>query len=130
MANIPISKVDIVRDINGVLAEFSNSVDEAVDEAVKETAKEAVKRLKSTSPKGSTGKYAKGWTSTTEGGKKYYKVTVHNKQYQLTHLLENGHNKVVKGQVVGYVAARPHIAAVEQFVQEDVEQRLRAKIEE
>lgn len=86
------------------LAEVSDEATEALEETKENLAKEGVKKLKATSPK-DKGDYAKSWTrKKTKKGQ-----IIHNKRYQLTHLLEKGHAKR-KG---GRVAAIVHIAPVE-----------------
>ena len=92
---------------------------QAQEETKKDLAKHAVKQLKATSPK-RTGKYASGWTKKKRGKA----IVVHNKSYQLTHLLEKGHAKRGGGRV----AVRVHIAPVEKQVQSMVEPVLRKKL--
>lgn len=95
--------------INECLAEYTDEVEEALEETKKRLADEAVKELKATSPRRPKGgKYAKGWRA-KRVGRKY---VVHNKRYQITHLLEKGHAK--KGG--GRVAARVHIKPVENSI--------------
>lgn len=67
--------------------------------------------VKSKSPKGHRGRYADGWRTKKEktysGG---YGVEVYNKtDWQLTHLLENGHLIVNKKNGTGWASAHPHI---------------------
>lgn len=74
----------------------------------------AVKELRATSPKSKSkrsGTYAKGWTKKKRGKV----IVVHNKEYQLTHLLEHGHAKVNGGRV----DAQEHIKPVEKHLQDD-----------
>ncbi|WP_051353811.1 HK97 gp10 family phage protein [Atopobium fossor] len=58
-----------------------------------------------------TGKYAAGWSATTEEVDGHIKVVVHNKKKPgLTHLLEKGHEKFIHGRDTGTrVRAYPHI---------------------
>jgi len=94
------------------LREFSGEVVEKVDISSERIGKEAVKMLKKTSPKDS-GEYAKGWKMTTFKAKAQPdKRIIHNKNGQLTHLLENGHAKVNGGRVEGI----PHIRPAEEMV--------------
>lgn len=89
------------------LATYTQEVEEGLEKSKDDVTQKAVKTLKIVSPKGKTGRYAKGWTVSDINGKK----VVHNKtDYQLTHLLENGHAKVNGGRV----PAKPHIKPVEE----------------
>ena len=97
-----------------LLDEFDRDVKETVEEAAKETAKECVQTLKATSPKRKGrggGKYARSWTQKKDGNG----YVVYNKEYQLTHLLENGH---VSANQYGEYGVRfngiKHIAPVEE----------------
>ena len=118
MANINIDQ--IANEIANNLTKYGQSVQEGIDLSSEKVAKKTVKTLKQTSTE-NTGDYKKGWTDTKE---KEFATntshTVHNKtDYQLTHLLENGHAKRGGGRV----EARPHIKqaeeqAVDEFIQE------------
>ena len=94
-------------------------MERALEETKTDLAKGAVKQLKETSPK-RTGKYAAGWTRKKKGKT----IIVHNRRYQLTHLLEKGHAKRGGGRV----AARVHIAPVEKEVQSLAEPVFRKKL--
>lgn len=91
---------------------FKGSID--FDSVVDEYAEKCVGELKASSPKGKYHRqkpYAEGW-ATKKGKKKKgeYEVVVWNAtNYQLTHLLENGHLIVNKRNGVGWASARPHI---------------------
>lgn len=98
----------LAREINRNLAAYSRTLDADVKAAADTTAEEAVASLKPSSPK-LTEDYSKGWRVKKEGTKSI----VHNAtDYQLTHLLENGHAKVGGGFVPPVV----HIEPVEQQV--------------
>lgn len=113
--------INLQQEVNRVLGVFSNNVDEAVKEATEEVASLAAQTLRETSPK-RFGQYARSWfVKKTGGNKHYYKVVVANRRYQLTHLLEYGHNIVRGGMVVGHAQAKPHIGEVEKWVQENIE---------
>lgn len=103
---------DISKQISDVLKKYTFDVAEKVDAAAKECADGAKKELRETSPK-RTGKYAKSWQVKSGGGDTAGTMmqTVHNdKNYQRTHLLENGH---AGPHGKGFVSARVHIAPVE-----------------
>ena len=106
-------------EIEKCLSEYTEEVEHALEETKKDLAKTAVKQLKATSPR-RTGQYAASWTKKKRGRA----IIVHNKRYQLTHLLEKGHAKRGGGRV----AARVHIAPVEKEVQSLAEPVFRKKL--
>lgn len=67
----------------------------ALGENVEEAGARAVKLLKQKS-KERTGAYKKGWKAEVVSDETGTECTVHNRRYQLTHLLEKGH--VIKNQ--------------------------------
>lgn len=74
------------------LQEYTDDVTAGIKKAEDETAKECKENLEADSPVGATGKYKKGWKVTVTSNTPSEKHTViHNKEYRLTHLLENGH---------------------------------------
>lgn len=89
---------DIERTVNAFMRECIDANEEVLQQRAQDAGKQAVKALKHESRK-RTGKYAKGWKSTAQRGATGVEVTVHNTQYQLTHLLENDHD--VKNQPGG-----------------------------
>lgn len=96
----------ISNEFSKILSEYKEEVLEGMANVREEVAKETVKELKSTSPKKKGvggGKYAKGWKVSNVRGK----IVIHNKKYQLTHLLEYGHAKVNGGRVAPRVHIRP-----------------------
>lgn len=110
-------------EMNAILQNFGAEVDEVFMEVEQGVAKEGAEKLRQTSPKrrGGRGKYARGWTyKKTKNG-----FVIHNKtDYQLTHLLENGHDIVRAGKKVGHSPAIPHIGPVEEWVNEEAVKRL------
>lgn len=117
----------IVDDLtNAIMRELSNYTVEAgerVVDSVDKTTKSLLRDLRRTSPS-LTGDYRKGWTSGLVSSKKgrYVKAVFNKTDYQLTHLLEKGHNKTGGGRV----AAIPHIAPAE----EKAARQLKEMIEE
>ena len=109
-----------------ILDDYSKEVRRAMADAEDTIAKEAVQKLKNTSPK-RNGKnhirrYAEGWrvkrVRTNTG---IPDVIVHNKtNYQLTHLLENGHViRNAKG-TYGRTNGIKHIKPVEEWAQDEL----------
>ena len=100
-----------------ILDEYSEHVKDVTNNSIDKTARESKDKLKATSPQRS-GKYAKGWTIKKERGSGGIEtVTVHNRVYQLTHLLENGHIVRNKKGTYGRAPGLKHIAPVEQWAQ-------------
>lgn len=81
---------DIERTINAYMRECIDENEEVLLQRATDAGNEAVKQLKQRTRKRS-GKTARGWTSTAEKDETGVEVTVHNKAYQLTHLLERDH---------------------------------------
>lgn len=102
----------LAHEIVKILDDYRDTTIDKMKEAVDKAAKQAVNELKTSSPK-RTGAYAKDWAAKKDRKANkwaYGKVVYNKKHYRLTHLLEKGHRKVNGGMV----AARPHIAKVEE----------------
>ena len=108
------------------LEDYSQEITDGIKKEVKEVAKECRDEIKRNSPV-LTGSYKKGWrTKTNYEGREDIRVTVHNKtDYQLTHLLEDGHLK--KGGT-DRVEGRPHIAPAEQNAARKLENHVKVLI--
>jgi hypothetical protein len=105
--------IDLSREISKALTEYTQEVTEGLEEAKLKVAKDTVKELKRTSPRSKGGgDYAKGWARKKVGNKE---VVYNRTNYQLTHLLENGHAKRGGGRV----PAIPHIHPAEQRAIDD-----------
>lgn len=105
---------DFEKAVNDIVEEYFDGVAKKSTQVVAEVSVETVQELESTSPHKS-GKYQKGWR--IKQGKKTDRandVEIYNTRYQLTHLLEHGHVKVIHGKVLGFTSPRPHIANAEQ----------------
>ncbi len=91
------AKNNSVLDINDILDGYCDDIESLVKTEVEKIAKEGVKELKSTSPinkrrRKKKGSYAKGWKIKKENKRGEVHFIIHNAtNYQLTHLLENGH---------------------------------------
>lgn len=102
----------LAQEIVKILDDYRGTTVDKMKESVDKVAKQAVNELKTSSPK-RTGAYAKDWAAKKDRKANkwaYGKVVYNKKHYRLTHLLEKGHRKVNGGMV----AARPHIAKVEE----------------
>jgi len=100
--------------ISAELADYSEEVSEEVKASARECSEELMKSIREDARRKlkGTGKYAKGWRSKKKSeGKDYIRYITYNAtDYQLTHLLEFGHEKWVFGKNTGErVRAIPHI---------------------
>lgn len=124
--------MDLTKEINKILTDYCKDVDTSVIEVEAEVASDAVKKLKQTSPKKKKGKkaghYAKSWDIDKRSKTNYAETIIYNKDYQLTHLLENGHDIIRNGKVVGHADPQPHIKPVEEWVQDEMVKRLEKKL--
>lgn len=97
-------------------------------------AEDCAKDLKRISPRGvrRSNTYAQGWTTRVIFSSDHgYGVEVWNAtNYQLTHLLENGHQIVNKRGGVGWASAQPHIDIAYQNIKRPFERAMqKAKID-
>lgn len=108
MANRKIPIDGLADAIAKELAAYNQEVTDGTKDAVKEAAKACKNQIKQNSPV-LTGSYRKGWTEKiVYEGREDIRITVHNRtDYQLAHLLEYGHAKVVGGRVPGYAHIAP-----------------------
>lgn len=117
-------------EIKKELENFNVEVVRATNESIKEAAREATRTLKKGGPyKNRTGKYARDWTTRQrEKNKSVIEVqgyTVYNKKnYQLTHLLEHGHQSRNGGRVKEFA----HIAPVNEQIGEMIASKIESKL--
>lgn len=110
-------------EIASILDWYSEEVYGSLEEAVKEVTKAGAKALRAESKRtfGGTGRYAKGWTSTVETGKRSAQGTIYNKDLPgLPHLLEYGHLNRDGTRTPG----RVHIATIEQQIAREFEEEV------
>ena len=105
--------------INEILVKYNKKINDDMNSAMKDGAKKAAKYLKQESPK-DKGAYAKSWKWKAEKYKTSGYRVYNEKHYQLTHLLEYGHDVVVNGKKVGHAKAYPHIKAVEERINKEI----------
>lgn len=119
-------KIDDLADaVAAELHAYSQEVADDLKESVESTAAACVAELRATSPE-ATGSYKKGWRK-----KKAYeshddiRVEVYNAtDYQLTHLLEDGHANVDGGRT----PALPHIGPAAENAARKLEQNVKVKV--
>lgn len=112
-----------------ILDDYSVEVKRATNNSMDVIAKKAVSKLRNTSPK-KTGEYAKGWKVKRERGSGGINtITVHNKVYQLTHLLENGHIVANAKGEYGRFNGIKHIAPVEEWAKSELPLEIERELE-
>lgn len=125
--------MDVSVQMKEILEDYSLEVRRATANSMDVVAKEAKQKLRNTSPKSAahTRKYAEGWAvKRTKTGTGIPEVTVYNKtNYQLTHLLENGH--VIKNAKGTYGRTRPikHIAPVNDWACDELPKEIERELE-
>jgi hypothetical protein len=100
-------------EIMHIISQACEELNNGIAEELTDIGSEAVTELQSTSPK-DTGEYSRSWTSTVMRTKAGVSVTVHNRKYQLIHLLENG---TANADGTQRTKAQPHIAPVNEKAQ-------------
>ncbi len=100
MSGIRIGELEAI--IVNSIEEVIEDNEEALQGNVKAAGNKAVRMLKERSRKRKRhgGSYAKGWSADVKTEVTGTTCVVHNRQYQLTHLLENGH--AIKNQFGSY----------------------------
>lgn len=123
------AKVSVAQMVGAITRELANVSEESIDALKAESKREAENaksKLQSTSPR-LTGSYQKGWRyRVSYESAEDIRITVFNAtDYQLTHLLENGH-ATANGS--GRVAGIEHIAPVEQEIQANLADKVKVRI--
>lgn len=127
-----VSVNDFSGEITKIYKSWSTEVLEETNQAVKDVAAEARDELKVEGKfENRSGKYRKGWRVTFTELRYGLQATVHNKVYQLTHLLESGHAKWLWGKDTGEtVQAFPHIENVNEEAQRKLEEEIIRRLSE
>lgn len=115
-------------EISAIFKEYGDETMEALSANIKEVISEALPKIKADSPKrpSAGAKYSKGWRKrTTRTGRYVLEGRIYNeKKYQLTHLLEHGHEIVTADGVHhGRTRAIPHIEPVQEWAGDEVYKR-------
>lgn len=124
MDNITVTADTLGATIAGSLQEFSNEKIKKIKEIISEKSKECAKNIKKDSPK-RNGKYAKGWTATKQFEDNLnISYVVHNKtDWQLTHLLENGHANRDGSRTEGIPHIEPNCEKIEAEIDSEIEKK-------
>lgn len=117
--------------MNELLDEYGSQVLEVTEIVAKKTSREARLDLRHVpeSVIGGTGKYTRGWRASFQTDKLSVKATVYNSsEWQLTHLLEYGHQVKRGGRTVGEAKPIQHIEPVKQWAFDEFEKRLKEEL--
>lgn len=107
---------NLEREIMAAMRECIDENEDVLRERAAAAGKMAVRQLKRET-RNRSGKTAKGWTCAVESGETGVEVTVHNRAYQLTHLLERDHEiKNQTGKTYGIAPGDGVIAKVAERV--------------
>lgn len=101
-------------------SQFAGELTAELEDGLSEIGKNTAKKVRSLSPEKS-GKYRRGWKVSKEKYRGSFTVTVHNKQYSLVHLLENGH---LNRDGTSRARAVPHVAPAQQDAERQVDELL------
>ncbi len=116
----------VTAQMTELLDEVDKEVQQSAKKGIDTVSKESVQKLRNTSPV-KTGSYAKGWSTKKQGD---MDVVVYNRtDYQLTHLLENGHVIRNKKGTYGRAPAHKHIKPVEEWAIDELPRRILEGIE-
>ena len=122
----------ITVQMDKILDQYDKDVKRITDESIEKVSKEAVRKLKNTSPKGTPHRrrYAEGWRKKKVKGRNGIdEVTVHNAtNYQLTHLLENGHVVRNAKGTYGRTNGIKHIKPVEEWAADALPQEIERRL--
>lgn len=111
----------VTAQMTELLDEVNKDIEMSAKTNIQTVAKESAQKLRNTSPVKS-GSYAKGWSVKRMGD---MDVVVHNRtDYQLTHLLENGHVIRNKKGTYGRAPGIKHIAPVEEWAVDELPRRI------
>lgn len=125
-----VSVNDFSGEIVKIYVGYIDSVRETTDETIRDIAKESKDQLKIEGDfQNRTGRYRKGWKVTFNEDRFGIQAVIHNKVYQLTHLLESGHAKWLFGRDTGEeVQAFPHIEKVNEETHRRLEEELARRL--
>lgn len=125
----------LASEFEKILKEYENDVTANVNTIVQKIGRKGVQALRNESldmfpdSKKHKRRYGSTWKATSQKGRLYTTVTIHNTQAGLPHLLEFGH--VVSngtGRALGYAAPHTHVAKIENELVRDFEREVKTKL--
>ena len=114
-----------------ILDDYKDEVRDVTNSSINRVSKESVQKLRNGSPE-KTGDYSKGWRTkkVAKNSSGIDDVVVHNAtDYQLTHLLENGHIVRNKYGTYGRTNGDHHIRNAEQWANNELPNEIARELE-
>lgn len=120
---------DLTKALQEIAARSSKEVVDKIHKGIDRISRETLQEVKEQSPvyegkskKLKKGKYRDSWETSTLDRNGTHRKTVHNKQYQLVHLLELGHDLIDEsGRKYSEVKPKKHVETAEAYAEEKVD---------
>ena len=127
--NVRVKMDEFTPALSQLLIDYGDEIIDAAREIMQPVMKEGAERLKAASPK-RTGKYRRNWKEQVDYVRFGANGLIYSKSpyYKLTHLLEHGHALRRGGRTYGQVKGIEHIGPVNEWVQDEYERRILARI--
>lgn len=128
--NVTVRPDQFAQTLYKALSKYGDKVLDDVEAVTKSVTREATSELKSRSPVGAKGSYARGWSHKAQKGGAYkVSETVYNRtDPQFTHLLEKPHKTGGGGQYPKYKDHTGIIADIEEEYTKKYEEEVLAKL--
>lgn len=120
---------DLTKALQEIATRSSKEVVDKIHRGIDRISRETLRKVKEKSPvyegkskKLKNGEYQKSWITSTLDRNGIHRKTVHNKKYQLVHLLENGHDLIdSNGEKYGCSPAKEHVATGADYAEKEVD---------
>lgn len=120
---------DLTKALQEIATRSSKEVVDKIHRGIDRISRETLRKVTEKSPvyKGKSkklknGEYQKSWITSTLDRNGMHRKTVHNKKYQLVHLLENGHDLIdSNGEKYGCSPAKEHVATGADYAEKEVD---------
>lgn len=122
--------VDLSKAVATILDDYEESIIDTVQSVTEDLAKEGLRKVKAASPvSGKSPKrsaYKSGWRKKVQTNRIGASAIIYNEKYPgLVHLLEKGH-ALRNG---GRTAANPHVAPVQEWMNDELRKRVKEAIQ-
>ena len=113
---------ELTKFLTSAFQQFADGLTAELEDGLSQIGRDTAAELRSTSPVGKSGKYRRGWKVSKDKYRGSFTVSVHNRQYSLVHLLENGH---LNRDGTSRSKAFPHVAPAQANAERKVDELLR-----